>query len=183
MRAAIYTRVSTDGQTTYNQYRDLWAAAARAGWSIAHVLADDGISGAKGRDERPAFDQLHKLIARREVDIIMVWSVDRLGRSLQDLIGLLGELRAAGVGLFLHQQGIDTTTPAGRALFQMLGVLERVRAQHHSGARSRRHCSRQGAGQTLRAAAHQRRDRAGHPGGACRRPGHPQGGARVRRRH
>lgn len=151
MRAAIYTRVSTDGQTTYNQYRDLWAAAARAGWSIAHVLADDGISGAKGRDERPAFDQLHKLIARREVDIIMVWSVDRLGRSLQDLIGLLGELRAAGVGLFLHQQGIDTTTPAGRALFQMLGVFsefersiiqERVRAGIARAKAQGKHCGR-----------------------------------------
>ena len=151
MRAAIYTRVSTDGQTTYNQYRDLWAAAAGAGWSIAHVLADDGISGAKGRDERPAFDQLHKLIARREVDIIMVWSVDRLGRSLQDLIGFLGELRAAGVGLFLHQQGIDTTTPAGRALFQMLGVFsefersiiqERVRAGIARAKAQGKHCGR-----------------------------------------
>jgi DNA invertase Pin-like site-specific DNA recombinase len=137
VRAALYLRVSTDQQTTHNQYSQLWAAAARAGWSIAHVLADDGVSGAKGRDERPALDQLHKLIARREVDIIMVWSVDWLGRSLQDLVAFLNELRAVGCNLYLHQQGIDTTTPMGRALFQMLGVFaeferaiiqERVRA-------------------------------------------------------
>jgi DNA invertase Pin-like site-specific DNA recombinase len=137
MRAALYLRVSTGEQTTHSQYHELWAAAARAGWSIAAVYEDAGISGAKGRDERPAFDKLHRAIARREVDIVMAWSVDRLGRSLQDLVAFLGELRAAGVDLYLHQQGVDTTTPAGRALFQMLGVFaeferaiiqERVRA-------------------------------------------------------
>jgi DNA invertase Pin-like site-specific DNA recombinase len=137
VRAALYLRVSTDEQTTANQYQELWAAAARAGWSVSEVFEDNGISGAKGRDQRPAFDRLHRAIARREVDIVMAWSVDRLGRSLQDLVAFLGELRAAGVDLYLHQQGIDTTTPAGRALFQMLGVfaeferaiiVERVRA-------------------------------------------------------
>jgi DNA invertase Pin-like site-specific DNA recombinase len=123
VRAALYLRVSTDQQTTGNQYQELWAAAARAGWSIAEVFEDQGISGAKGRDQRPAFDRLHRAIARREVDIVMAWSVDRLGRSLQDLIAFLAELRAVGCDLYLHQQGIDTTTPAGRALFQMLGVF------------------------------------------------------------
>jgi DNA invertase Pin-like site-specific DNA recombinase len=123
MRAALYLRVSTDNQTTENQQRELEAAAERAGWRIVEVLADNGISGSKGRDQRPAFDRLHRLIARRQIDVIMAWSVDRLGRSLQDLVGFLGELRAAGVDLYLHQQGVDTTTPAGRALFQMLGVF------------------------------------------------------------
>ena len=112
----------------------------------------------------------------------MAWSVDRLGRSLQDLVAFLGELRAVGCDLYLHQQGVDTTTPAGRALFQMLGVfaeferaiiVERVRAGI---ARAR------AEGKHLRPAAHQRRDRAGDPGGARRRQGHPQGAARVRRR-
>jgi DNA invertase Pin-like site-specific DNA recombinase len=137
VRAALYLRVSTDEQTTHTQYQELWAAAARAGWSIAEVFEDAGISGSKGRDQRPAFDRLHRAIARREIDIVMAWSVDRLGRSLQDLVAFLGELRAAGIDLYLHQQGVDTTTPAGRALFQMLGVfaeferaiiVERVRA-------------------------------------------------------
>jgi DNA invertase Pin-like site-specific DNA recombinase len=137
VRAALYLRVSTDEQTTANQYQELWAAAARAGWSVSEVFEDNGISGAKGRDQRPAFDRLHRAITRREIDVVMAWSVDRLGRSLQDLVGFLGELRTVGCDLYLHQQGVDTTTPAGRALFQMLGVFaeferaiiqERVRA-------------------------------------------------------
>ena len=102
-----------------------------------HVYKDHGISGAKGKDKRPAFNALHKAVARREFEVVMAWSVDRLGRSLQDLVGFLSELHAAGVDLFLHQQGLDTTTPAGKAMFQMLGVFaefersiiqERVRA-------------------------------------------------------
>src|SRR5262249_11907220 len=106
-------------------------------WEIVKVYKDHGISGAKGRDKRPAFDALHKAAVRREFDVVMGWSVDRLGRSLQDLISFLSEIHAAGVDLFLHQQGLDTTAPAGKALFQMMGVFaefersmiaERVRA-------------------------------------------------------
>jgi DNA invertase Pin-like site-specific DNA recombinase len=80
VRAALYLRVSTDQQTTGNQYQELWAAAARAGWSIVGVYEDAGISGSKGRDQRPAFDKLHRAITRREIDVVMAWSVDRLGR-------------------------------------------------------------------------------------------------------
>jgi DNA invertase Pin-like site-specific DNA recombinase len=82
-----------------------------------------GISGSKGRNGRPAFDQLHRDAARRKFDIVMAWSVDRLGRSLQDLVAFLSELHALGIELYLHQQGLDTTTPAGKAMFQMLGVF------------------------------------------------------------
>lgn len=136
-RAALYLRVSTDGQTTENQRRELEALAGRAGWSVVHVLEDHGISGAKGRSVRPAFDRLHRLITRREVDLVACWSVDRLSRSLQDLVAFLGELHAANVDLYLHAQGLDTSTPAGKAMFGMLGVFaefersmiqERVRA-------------------------------------------------------
>jgi DNA invertase Pin-like site-specific DNA recombinase len=87
---------------------------------------DEGISGAKGRDQRPGFDQLHRAVLRREVDVVMAWSVDHLSRSLHDLVAFLGELRAVGCNLYLHQQGVDTTTPAGRALFQMLGVFSEL---------------------------------------------------------
>ncbi len=136
-RAVLYLRVSTLDQTTANQERELRQVAERAGWQIVHVYKDHGISGAKGRDRRPAFDALHKAAVRREFDVVMAWNVDRLGRSLQDLVGFLGQLHAAGVDLFLHQQGLDTTTPGGKAMFQMLGVFaefersiiqERVRA-------------------------------------------------------
>jgi DNA invertase Pin-like site-specific DNA recombinase len=123
LRAALYLRVSTTGQTVENQRRELEAAAERHGWTVAQIFKDAGISGAKGRDKRPGLDALLKGGARREFDLVAAWSVDRLGRSLQDLVGTLGELQAKGVGLYLHQQGIDTTTPAGKALFQMLGVF------------------------------------------------------------
>ena len=84
---------------------------------------DHGISGAKGRDKRPAFDSMCKGVIRKEFDLIMTWSVDRLGRSLQHLVTFLDELHSKKVDLFLHQQGIDTTTPAGKMMFQMLGVF------------------------------------------------------------
>ncbi len=122
-RAAIYLRVSTDGQTVENQRRELRAAAKRHGWRVVETFADEGISGAKGRDKRPGLDKLLMGVARKDFDLIAAWSVDRLGRSLQDLIGILGEVHAKGVGLYLHQQGLDTTTPAGEAMFQMLGVF------------------------------------------------------------
>jgi DNA invertase Pin-like site-specific DNA recombinase len=123
MRAAIYLRVSTDQQTTENQRADLERVAAQRGWHVVEVYIDHGISGAKGRDRRPGFDRLCKDATRRKFDLIAAWSVDRLGRSLQDLVGFLSEIHAAGVDLFLHQQGLDTTSPSGRAMFQMLGVF------------------------------------------------------------
>lgn len=122
-RVAIYLRVSTDGQTTDNQRRELEAVAESAGWEVVGVYEDAGISGAKGRDKRPAFNRLCQDATARKFDLIAAWSVDRLGRSLQDLIGFLAELQALGVDLFLKQQGLDTTTPSGRAMFGMLGVF------------------------------------------------------------
>ena len=137
-RVALYLRVSTDGQTTENQRLELTAVASRAGWEIIDIYEDQGISGAKGRDQRPAFDRLLKDAARRRFDLIAAWSVDRLGRSLQHLVGFLEDVHQLGVDLYLHQQGIDTTTPAGKALFQMLGVFaefERamIRERVHAG--------------------------------------------------
>lgn len=120
---AIYLRVSTDHQTTDNQRIALKAAAAARGWNVVRVYQDHGISGAKGRDKRPGLDALLKDAAKGDFRLVAAWSVDRLGRSLQDLIGFLNELQALGVDLFLHQQGLDTTTPSGRAFYSMLGVF------------------------------------------------------------
>lgn len=122
-RVAFYARVSTDTQTVANQLADLQHIAERSGWEIVQVFQDQGISGAKGRDQRPQFDALLKAATRREFDLIAAWSVDRLGRSLQDLVGFLSEVQAAGVDLYLHQQALDTSTPAGRAMFQMCGIF------------------------------------------------------------
>ena len=84
------------------------------GWTLIKVYPDNGISGAKGRDKRPAFDQLLKDAVRRQFDVIAAWSVDRLARSLQHLVAFLGEVHGAGVDLYLHRQAIDTTTPAAK---------------------------------------------------------------------
>ena len=112
-RVAIYSRVSTlDGkQTVENQLRDLHQAADRLSWNIVATFTDEGISGAKGRDKRPGLDALMKGIARKDFDMVASWSVCRLGRSLQHLVHLLGELDARGVDLYLHVQAIDTSTP------------------------------------------------------------------------
>ena len=85
--------------------------------------AAQSLLAAKGRDKRPEFDRLLKDATRRQFDLVMAWSVDRLGRSLQDLVGFLGDLHSQGVDLYLHIQGLDTTTPGGKALFQMMGVF------------------------------------------------------------
>src|SRR6185369_8844274 len=122
-RVALYARVSTDGQSVENQLRDLREVAERHGWHVVDEFTDRGISGAKGRDQRPAFRRLWNAVTRREIDMVAAWSVDRLGRSLQDLVGFLSELQAKEVDLFLHRQGLDTSTPAGCAMYQMLGVF------------------------------------------------------------
>jgi DNA invertase Pin-like site-specific DNA recombinase len=134
---AFYVRVSTGEQTTENQRRELEAVARHRGWDVVAVYEDQGISGAKGREKRPQLDRMLRDAVRGKFDVLAAWAVDRLGRSLQDLVATLGELREAGVDLFLHQQAVDTTTPSGRAMFGMLSVFaeferamiqERVRA-------------------------------------------------------
>ncbi len=122
-RCGIYLRVSTDQQTTENQRRVLLEIAERSGWNVVSVFEDQGISGAKGRDQRPGFDALLKAIGRREIDMVAAWSVDRLGRSLPDLIGFLSDIQSKNCDLYLHQQALDTSTPTGRMMFQMLGVF------------------------------------------------------------
>jgi DNA invertase Pin-like site-specific DNA recombinase len=122
-RVALYARVSTDRQTTENQLQELREAAKHLGWEVVGEYVDRGISGAKGRKDRPQLDALLKGVSRKSFDVVAAWSVDRLGRSLLDLVGLLQELHSTSVDLYLHQQGVNTTTPAGRAMFQMMGVF------------------------------------------------------------
>jgi len=122
-RAAIYLRVSTTGQTVENQRRELKQIAERRGWTVAGVYEDAGISGAKGRDQRPGFDQMLKDASRRKFDVVMAWAIDRMGRSLRDLLDTIEHLEATGVDLYLDQQNIDTTTPAGKLLFQVTGAF------------------------------------------------------------
>jgi DNA invertase Pin-like site-specific DNA recombinase len=175
--------VSTTEQTVENQQRELEAVAARHGWNVVAVFADAGVSGSKGRDKRPAYDRLCRGVTRREFDQVAAWSVDRLGRSLQNLVAFLDELHAKGVDLYLHQQGLDTSTPAGKAMFQMLGVfseferamiVERVKAGL---SRAR------GPGEAPRASPGERGRCRAHPGKARDRRRNPQNGQGARRRH
>jgi DNA invertase Pin-like site-specific DNA recombinase len=122
-RAAIYVRVSTDRQTIENQLRELRQIAERRGWEVVHEYHDAGISGAKSREARPGLDQMLKDAQRRRFDVVMAWAIDRLGRSLIDLLGTIQTLEACGVDLYLDQQSIDTTTPAGRLMFQLVGAF------------------------------------------------------------
>jgi DNA invertase Pin-like site-specific DNA recombinase len=121
-RVAIYLRVSTAKQDTANQLRELEAVAERSGWEVVRIYEDAGISGAKGRDKRPGLDTMMRAVNAKRFDMVAA-SVDRLGRSLTDLLGILQGLQDKGVDLFLHQQGLDTSTTAGKAMFQMLGVF------------------------------------------------------------
>lgn len=120
-RAALYLRVSTDGQTTKNQRLALTRAAGLKGWDIVAVYEDAGISGWKGRAGRPGLDRA--LAEAGLYDVLMAWSLDRLGRSLIGLLDTLAELERSKVALFLDQQAIDTTTPAGRMFFQVIGAF------------------------------------------------------------
>ena len=123
IRAAVYLRVSRDDQTTENQRLVLARVAGHRGWEIVHAYEDQGISGAKGRDQRPAFDQMLKDAVRRRFDILLVWSIDRLGRSVLHVANALAELDAAGIRLYCDQQGIDSSTPMGRAMIQMAAIF------------------------------------------------------------
>jgi DNA invertase Pin-like site-specific DNA recombinase len=123
LRAALYLRVSRDSQTTENQRIVLTTLAGHRGFQIVREYEDAGISGGKGRDKRPAFDQMLKDAVRRRFDVLLIWSMDRLGRSVLHVAQAMAELDAAGVALMSEQQGVDGTTPFGKAMMQMATVF------------------------------------------------------------
>ncbi len=122
-RVALYLRVSTDRQTVENQAKALEAIAAHRGWEIVATYSDKGISGTKGRKDRPQFDQMLKDASRGQFDIIMAFALDRIGRSLLDLVNTINELNASNVDLFVDKQTIDTTTAMGKLLFNVTAAF------------------------------------------------------------
>lgn len=119
-RAAIYARVSTGEQTPENQLRVLREVSDRAGWTVAAEFVETA-SGATAK--RAGLEQMLADAARRKFDTLLCWDVSRLGRSLRDLVDIFETLRALKIDLVIHQQGIDTSTPAGQAMLQMSGVF------------------------------------------------------------
>ena len=122
-RAVLYLRVSKNEQTIENQQLELERVAAARGWRVIAIFKDEGISGAFGREVRAQYDSMLKQGVQAKFDVVLAWDVSRLSRSLVDLVTTLDELHACGIDLYLHQQAIDTTTPAGKAMFQMCGVF------------------------------------------------------------
>jgi DNA invertase Pin-like site-specific DNA recombinase len=181
-RAALYLRVSTDGQTPENQRRALEAVASQRGWTVVATYDDNGVSGAKGRDQRPGLDAMLKDATRGRFNVVMVWAMDRLGRSLADLIDTLRVLEAANVDLYLDQQAIDTTTPAGRMFFHVTGAFaeferDMIRSRVNAGLARER--TRRAAG----SAKDQREGRARHQDASGGRDWHLKDGQGTRRRH
>lgn len=122
-KVVIYSRVSTLDQTSANQIEKLKEIIEINRWKLVEIYTDDGISGSMGRDKRPEFDRMCRDMVRRRFNKVLVWDVSRLGRSLQHLIEFLDEVNSIGVNLYIHQSGLDTTTPSGRMMFQMVGVF------------------------------------------------------------
>ena len=122
-RCVIYSRVSTNDQSVSNQLKVLREIADKKGLNIVREISDEGISGAKGRDARKGFDELIKGAVRKDFDVILVWDVSRLGRSLKHLVSFLDDIHSANCDLYIHQNGLDTQTSSGRMMFQMIGIF------------------------------------------------------------
>jgi DNA invertase Pin-like site-specific DNA recombinase len=129
-RVALYCRVSTNDQTTDNQLLELRSYCAARGWTIGEEFVDEGISGSA--TSRPALDRLLKAARRRQIDAVVTWKLDRLGRSLQHLIALLDEITSLGVVFVSLGESIDLSTSAGRLQMHLLSAFaeferERIR--------------------------------------------------------
>jgi DNA invertase Pin-like site-specific DNA recombinase len=122
-RAALYVRVSTDRQTVENQIESLTRVAEQRGWEIIEVYRDAGISGTTTRKDRPGLDRLLTNASRAKFNVVMVWAIDRLGRSTRDLLDNIEALEGYGVDIFIQEQDIDTTSPAGKLVFTICGAI------------------------------------------------------------
>jgi len=122
-RVCIYVRVSTSKQTVENQIQVLREYSDRCGYQVTHIYSDNGISGSKGRQDRPGLDQMLKDAVQRKFEMVLVWSVDRLGRSVSHLVEVMNELNELKIDLYFNQQSIDTSTSSGRMIFGIFGCI------------------------------------------------------------
>ena len=122
-KVVIYGRVSTNKQIVENQLEELREVSRRNSWEVQEEYLDEGLSGSLGREGRPSFDRLLKDVSRKKFDGILVWDISRLGRSLTDLVSFLNDVQSKNIDLYIHQQGLDTSTPTGKMMFQLVGCF------------------------------------------------------------
>ena len=123
MKVAIYSRVSTNVQTTENQLLPLKEYVERMNYELVNIYQDEGISASKGRDQRPALNEMMKDAVKGKFKKVLVFDVSRLGRSLKDLINIMTDLKNQNIDFYFYNQGIDTTSSTGQMMFNLLGVL------------------------------------------------------------
>ncbi|HZC21839.1 MAG TPA: recombinase family protein, partial [Candidatus Binatia bacterium] len=122
MRVALYARVSTlNGQHPEMQLAELREYASRRGWNVAGEYVDEGISGSK--ESRPQLNRLMGDVHQRKFEIVLVWKIDRFGRSLKHLVNALADLDAYGVAFVSLKDNLDLSTPSGRLMFQIIGAM------------------------------------------------------------
>ena len=125
-RVCIYVRVSTTKQTVENQIQVLREYSDRCGYQVTQIYSDNGISGSKGRQDRPGLDQMLRDGVQRKFEMVLVWSVDRLGRSVTHLVEVMNELNELKIDLYFNQQSIDTSTSSGRMIFGIFGCISEM---------------------------------------------------------
>jgi len=120
-RVAIYTRVSTDDQSTSTQEHELRQYAKHRNWTVQRVYTDHGFSGAS--EKRPALDELLRDTRKRKFDVVLVWKFDRFARSLRQLVSALELFRKFGIDFVSATEAIDTSLPSGELVFQIFGAI------------------------------------------------------------
>lgn len=118
---AIYARVSTDRQTVDMQIHELKEYVKRRGWNLYREFIDQGYSGSDTK--RPAFQDMMNEAKKRKFDVLLVWKLDRLSRSMKDLVMVLNELGGLGIDFVSYDNNLDTSTPTGKLVFHVIGAV------------------------------------------------------------
>jgi DNA invertase Pin-like site-specific DNA recombinase len=123
MRAVIYSRTSTSAQSTGIQLKALNEMVKRSGYDLVDTIQDEGVSGTRRGSDRSGMKKVMMMVNQRKVDVVLVYSVDRIGRKLSDVISIAEQFSDKGVGLIIHKNGIDTTTSHGKHLLNFFALI------------------------------------------------------------
>jgi len=122
MKIGVYVRASTQQQTTENQLLELYEVCERNDWTIVDEY-NETVSGTKGVNDRKELDRMLKDASRKKFQKVVVWSVDRVGRSMKHLVSVLSQLKDLDIDIYSYKQGIDTSTTMGSSFFHMVGIF------------------------------------------------------------